>query len=154
MEKTENLRNLETDEMLEDSYLVGEYLNLERLKDALKKRDLTEVHLFEERVEDYEKRLERQHRRTLEHLRSLRGILLNEDDMVTLRDLEEQISAFRWELAHDIIRTKQTFERLVERGAWEDIDYGFIDRLEEDIEAWLAIDRRLMDFEEKMIKRD
>lgn len=152
MIKKRDIKKIERLEIKEERELLRESAYLTKLKEDIRKRNKTAAAKIAKKIESYEFRLERSHKRVLEYLKALKAEDLVEDAAKRLDKIEEDINFYREDLLEVASRDDEKLREFAEQEKWDELAENVIKNLKRDIEGWLALDKKLIEFEKKLIK--
>lgn len=152
MTKNQDLKRTERIEIKEEKRLIREYNYLNKLKEDIKKKNFTDAHRIATKLEGYESKLERFHNRVLDSLDILKSEGLNGDTAQKLDEIENDINLFREDIQKGISINDGTIEALISQNDWDELANYVIENLKQDIKTWLALDKKLIELEEEIIK--
>jgi hypothetical protein len=136
----------------EEKWLLGEYSYLPRLKKAIDSRDKKTVKAIFRRLSRYELRLEKYHKRVLGSLGKVKEKASGEY-LEKVSKLLYDSRVFEAELERDLSRYGASeLSILIEQENWEELGKLY-PKIEQAIQGWVAIDKRLVDFEKEVYER-
>jgi hypothetical protein len=152
MTKNGDLQRTEEIELKEERRLIKEYNYLNKLKQDILRKDFSDAHRIARKIESYELKLERFHNRVLDSIEILKEENLSKDTAEKLDKIENDIKLFRENLHEEISKKDGKIENLMTQNNWDELANYVIENLKEDIKIWIALDKKLIELEEELVK--
>ena len=147
-DKIERMRELE---VREERELLREYAYLNKLRHYVNERNVTAATKLATRIQRYEDRLERTHRRVMGYLEDMRADDMDPDAVEMMRRIEDDVAFYMMDINNMASVDEARLLELVDAEDWEELRHFTIKNLKRDIKRWLEIDRALIELENHIL---
>lgn len=151
MDTNETIGTIRQLKVREERELLREYAYLNKLKEYVKSRNVTAAARIASRIQRYEMRLERTHRRVLRNLEELRTDDLDREALERIKRIEDDISFYLTDINSMASRNEARIVELVNTKEWEELEHFTIKNMKRDIRRWLEIDKAIIEVEDHLL---
>ena len=127
------------------------FLIIITLEIDIRKKNKSAADKIVKKINSYGAKLERSHKRVLEALEALKAEEHTGDTANKLDKIESEINFYREDLEKKISRDTKEHNELIKLDMWDDLEKNVIQNLKRDIKGWLALDKKLIELEEKLV---
>lgn len=150
-EDSKRMRKIRQLEAREERELQRENALVNKLKEYVRSRNAKATERIATRIQRYEMRLERTHRRVLRNLEDLKSDDLDHRTLESIQRIEDDIGFYLEDINDMASRDEERIVELVDEESWEELEQFVIENLKRDIRRLLEIDKALLEVEDHLL---